>query len=163
MGIGTNQNNNNGGANSKCAPRSSSTTQSSSWTKKPTYKKVGKNSIQKIKFYSKSCEDSSKQERVFHKLDPKNPQHAHKIQQRRKAIAKGKNTVGYDRYCRSVPKNKRQKRSMITPSTPDHTLDIPNKKWNGMVRSWYVPKLFTRSIIVIRLMVGVYHVDFLYI
>ena len=27
---------------------------------------------------------------------------------------------------------------MITPSTPDHTLDIPNKKWNGMVRSWRV-------------------------
>jgi len=27
---------------------------------------------------------------------------------------------------------------MVTPSTPDHTLDIPNKKWNGMVRSWRV-------------------------
>jgi len=156
MGISTNQSNNNGGANSKCVPRSSSTTQS---TSKPTYKKVGKNSIQKIKFYSKSCEDSSKQERVFHKLDPKNPQHAHKIQQRRKAIAKGKNTVGYDRYCRSVPKNKRQKRSMITPSTPDHTLDIPNKKWNGMVRSWYVPKLFY-EIDCCDSTNGVYHADF---
>jgi len=80
----------------------------------------------------------SKQERVFNKLDPKNPQHARKIQQRRKAIGNGKNTVGYDIYCRSISKEKRQKRSMITPSTPDHTLDIPNKKWNGMIRSWRI-------------------------
>lgn len=105
---------------------------------KPTYQKIGKTSLKKIKFHSKSCEDVSKQERVFNKLDPKNPQHARKIQQRRKAIGNGKNTVGYDIYCRSISKEKRQKRSMITPSTPDHTLDIPNKKWNGMIRSWYV-------------------------
>jgi hypothetical protein len=26
---------------------------------------------------------------------------------------------------------------MDTPSTPDHTLDVPNKKWNGMVRAWW--------------------------
>jgi len=105
---------------------------------KPTYQKIGKTSLKKIKFHSKSCEDVSKQERVFNKLDPKNPQHARKIQQRQKAIGKGKNTVGYDIYCRSVNKEKRQKRSMITPSTPDHTLDVPNKKWNGMIRSWRI-------------------------
>mmetsp|Transcript_1647 Transcript_1647/g.3842 ORF Transcript_1647/g.3842 Transcript_1647/m.3842 type:complete len:263 (-) Transcript_1647:46-834(-) len=105
---------------------------------KPYYQKVGNNSLKKIKFHSKSCDDAAKQERVFLKLDSKNPRHAHKIQQRRKAIQKGKNTVGYDIYCKSIPKEKRQKRSMITPSTPDHTLDIPNKKWNGMVRSWRV-------------------------
>mmetsp|Transcript_2147 Transcript_2147/g.5711 ORF Transcript_2147/g.5711 Transcript_2147/m.5711 type:complete len:239 (-) Transcript_2147:2027-2743(-) len=107
-------------------------------TSKPTYRKVGNKSLKKIKFHSKSCEDASKQERVFQKLDPRNPQQAHKLSQRRKAIAKGKNTIGYDIYCRKIPKEKRQKRSMITPSTPDHTLDMPNKKWNGLVRSWRV-------------------------
>lgn len=103
---------------------------------KPTYRKIGKSSLQKIKFHSRSCEDVSKQELVFNKLDPINPKEAHKIEQRRKAIGKGKNTIGYDIYSRTVKKEKRHKRSMITPTTPDHTLDIPNKRWNGMVKSW---------------------------
>eukprot|EP00536_Pseudo-nitzschia_multiseries_P000136 jgi/Psemu1/178105/e_gw1.3.2.1 len=117
---------------------SSSSNNNSNNNGKPTYQKVGNNSLKKIKFHSKSCEDASQQERIFRKLDAKNPQQAHKIHQRRKAIAKGKNTIGYDVYCRKIPREKRQKRSMITPSTPDHTLDMPNKKWNGLVRSWYV-------------------------
>jgi len=138
MGIAANQSNLRRNANTKNnEPRSSSSVQLSS-ADKPTYQKIGKNSLKKIRFHSKSCEDASKQERIFLKLDPKNPQHVHKIQQRRKAVTKGKNTIGYDIYCRSIPKEKRQKRSMVTPSTPDHTLDIPNKKWNGMVRSWRV-------------------------
>lgn len=138
MGIAANQSNLRRNANTKNnEPRSSSSVQLSS-ADKPTYQKIGKNSLKKIRFHSKSCEDASKQERIFLKLDPKNPQHVHKIQQRRKAVTKGKNTIGYDVYCRSIPKEKRQKRSMVTPSTPDHTLDIPNKKWNGMVRSWRV-------------------------
>ena len=139
MGISTNQNNQGRNANTN-ASQTQTSSLSSSKNKPTTYQKIGKTSLKKIKFHSKSCEDASKQERIFHNLDIKNPQHAHKIQQRRKAITKGKNTVGYDIYCRSVPKDKRQKRSMVTPSTPDHTLDIPNKKWNGLVRSWYVPK-----------------------
>lgn len=140
MGITANQNLHQSNANSNIS-RSSSSLPSSSGNKQ-SYQKVGKNSLKKIKFHSKSCEDASKQGMIFLKLDSKNPQHAHKIQQRRKAITKGKNTIGYDNYLRSFPKEKRQKRSMITPSTPDHTLDIPNKKWNGMVRSWYVSKFF---------------------
>jgi hypothetical protein len=92
----------------------------------------------KIRFHSSSCVDVTEQESVFHKLDPTVPHQAHKMQQRRKAIAKGKNTVGYDEYCRRVPKDQRQKRSMETPFTPDPTRDIPNKKWNGMVKAWYV-------------------------
>ncbi len=134
MGKATNQTNYRSNAANSNSSRSIS-------GNKPAYQKVGNNSLKKIKFHSKSCEDVSKQERVFLELDAKNPQHAHKIQQRRKAIAKGKNTIGYDIYRRSIPKEKRQKRSMITPSTPDHTLDIPNKKWNGMVRSWYVSNI----------------------
>jgi hypothetical protein len=147
MGISTNRKNHRSNANANAnnnVPRSSSYLSSSS-TDKPTYQKVGKNSLKKIKFHSKSCEDASKQEGIFLKLDPKNPQQAHKIQQRRKAITKGKNTIGYDIYCRTIPKGQRQKRSMVTPSTPDHTLDIPNKKWNGMVRSWYVSGLLHSS------------------
>ena len=126
-------------------PRSSSHRPSSS-TNKPSYQKIGTNSLKKIKFHSSSCDDNSKQERIFLKLDPNNKQQAKKIQQRRKAIVKGKNTIGYDIYCRSIPKDKRQKRSMVTPSTPDHTIDIPNKKWNGMVRSWYVSRILSLQV-----------------
>ena len=132
MGISAKQN------NPRHTEKTSDVSGNSSSANKTRYQKVGKNSLKKIKFHSKSCEDASKQERIFHKLDPKNPREAHKVNQRQKAITKGKNTIGYDIYCRTIPKDKRQKRSMITPSTPDHTLDIPNKKWNGLVRSWYV-------------------------
>jgi hypothetical protein len=90
----------------------------------------------KIRFHSATCINVTEQELVFHRLDPTVPHQAHKIQQRRKAIAKGKNTVGYDEYCRRVPRDQRQERSMETPSTPDPSLDIPNKKWNGMVKAW---------------------------
>ena len=138
MVISSNQNNHRSNSSSM------QSTSTSTSTSKPTYQKVGKNSLKKLKFHSKTCEDASKQERIFLKLDPKNSQSAHKIQQRRKAITKGKNTVGYDKYIAALPKEQRQKRSMVTPSTPDHTLDIPNKKWNGMVRSWYVSKLLYR-------------------
>ena len=72
------------------------------------------------------------------RLDPNNPVHANRIQQRRKMIQKGKNTAGYDCYVHQVPKHKRTPRSMITPSTPDPTLDIPTKRWQGQVRAWYV-------------------------
>jgi hypothetical protein len=146
MGISANQNNHRNNANTNTSRYSSSmqSASTSTSTSKPTYQKVGKNSLKKLKFHSTSCEDASKQESIFLKLDPKDPKNAHKIQQRRKAITKGKNTIGYDIYCRSVPKEERQKRSMVTPSTPDHTVDIPNKKWNGMVRSWYVSKFLCR-------------------
>jgi hypothetical protein len=94
-----------------------------------------------IKFHSKSCEITSKQTAdslVYGKLDPTDPLQAHKIQQRHRTISKGKNTLGYDIYRQQIPKHKRLRRSMETPSTPDHTLNIPNKKWNGLVKAWYV-------------------------
>jgi hypothetical protein len=106
-------------------------------TTKPTFQKRGNTTTKKIRFHSVSCEDAAKQESFFNKLDAANPEQRHKILQRRKAIEKGKNTVGYDEYCRQMPKEKRRKRCMETPSTPDYTLDIPNKKWNGMVKAWY--------------------------
>jgi len=149
MGTGTNgsvlnqsrYHSNGGGFNNKTIGeqnKSNKTQNCSSSSLKPTYKKIGNSSLKKIKFHSKSCEDYSKQASVYHKLDPKNPQHARKIEQRQKTIDKGKNTIGYDIYSRTVKKEKRRKFSMITPSTPDHTVDIPNKKWLGMIRSWRV-------------------------
>jgi histone RNA hairpin-binding protein len=74
----------------------------------------------------------------FVELDPSNPVHARRMQQRRRMVSYGKNTVGYDKYVQQVPKDQRRVRSMKTPSTPDHTLDIPNKRWSGMIRAWYV-------------------------
>lgn len=69
-------------------------------------------------------------------LDPNDPVQANRIQKRRKMIQKGKNTAGYDSYVQKIPKEKRVPRSMVTPSTPDPTLDIPTKRWQGQVRAW---------------------------
>jgi hypothetical protein len=74
----------------------------------------------------------------FAKLNPTHPVDEKKIQQRKKALTKGKNTAGYDLYLQQVPKERRRIRSMDTPSTPDPTLDIPNKRWQGLIRAWYV-------------------------
>ncbi len=74
----------------------------------------------------------------FPKLDQSNPEHARRIQQRRRMVAFGKNTVGYDEYLKKVPKTDRRLRCMTHPSTPDHTLDIPTKRWQGLVKAWCV-------------------------
>ena len=73
---------------------------------------------------------------VFCKLDP--TQFQRRIEQRRRAIQHGKNTAGYDEYIKEVPKNQRRPRSMKHPSTPDHTLEIPTKRWQGLIKAWYV-------------------------
>lgn len=75
---------------------------------------------------------------IFPTLDQSDPVHARRIQQRRKMVQMGKNTAGYFEYTKKVPKEKRRPRSMDTPSTPDHTLDIPTKRWQGMIKAWYV-------------------------
>jgi Histone RNA hairpin-binding protein RNA-binding domain len=73
---------------------------------------------------------------AFDKLDP--DQFARRIEQRRRAVQHGKNTVGYEEYRKQVPKEERRPRSMQHPSTPDPTLDIPTKRWQGLVKAWYV-------------------------
>lgn len=75
-------------------------------------------------------------EEKFNKLDPADPEHSKRIQQRQKDVAKGKNTAGYHAYTQQVPKEKRRVRSMDTPSTPDPTLDMSKKRWQGLVRAW---------------------------
>jgi hypothetical protein len=72
----------------------------------------------------------------FLPLDPSNEIHARRIEQRRKMISLGKNTTGYAEYLKQVPKDKRRQRSMKTPMTPEHKVDIPNKRWTGLVRAW---------------------------
>jgi len=93
-----------------------------------------------LKFHSSSCEVGSdfhrRSQTVFDKIDPSVG--AQKLCQRQKQIEKGKNTVGYDEYRRRVPFDQRIPRNMDTPSTPDHSLDIPNRQWNGMVRAWRI-------------------------
>ena len=69
------------------------------------------------------------------KLDPAIPQEAQRMKTRYKMIQKGKNTAGYDEYKRLVPVNKRRRIAMH-PQTPDHTLDIPNRRWQGLVKAW---------------------------
>jgi hypothetical protein len=72
----------------------------------------------------------------FPKLDPKDPAHAKRMVQRCKTVSKGKNTAGYESYIEQVPTEKRRLRSMATPMTPDATLDIPSKRWLGLVKAW---------------------------
>jgi Histone RNA hairpin-binding protein RNA-binding domain len=77
-------------------------------------------------------------EEVFEQLDPNHPDQARRIFQRRKMLQKGKNTLGYQNYLRQVPKVTRQPRSMKTPATPDPTLKVSAKRWQGLVKAWCV-------------------------
>lgn len=74
----------------------------------------------------------------FPKLNKLDPVHLRRMQQRRRAVSMGKNTIGYDEYIRKIPKHKRVPRSMDCPATPDHTLDIPAKRWQGLLKAWRV-------------------------
>jgi len=108
-----------------------------------------KNKVTQLKFVSRTCSSGEQtsggagtmtmdSNNIFPKLDLSIPEQKHKLEQRRKMISYGKNTVGYTEYIRQIPKERRKKRSMETPMTPDHTLDIPNKRWLGQIRAWYV-------------------------
>lgn len=80
---------------------------------------------------------------VFQKLDKMKD--ARRISQRRKAVEYGKNTAGYEAYVQQVPKSQRRQRCMKHPMTPDHTLDIPTKRWQGLVKAWYVLNTFRKQ------------------
>jgi len=98
--------------------------------------KRGSGDAKRLKFHSKTCKSSPTETLIFKKLDPSIPEQKRRLEQRRKMISYGKNTAGYEEYLKKVPKEKRKKRSMETPMTPDYTLDIPNKRWVGQVRAW---------------------------
>ncbi len=83
---------------------------------------------------SKTMTSKSVNTQVFGPLDP--AQFQRRIEQRRRAVQHGKNTAGYYEYVKQVPKSQRRPRSMKHPSTPDYTLDIPTKRWQGLVKAW---------------------------
>ncbi|KAI9895950.1 hypothetical protein PsorP6_019223 [Peronosclerospora sorghi] len=58
----------------------------------------------------------------------------HRLAQRQKQIDYGKNTIGYDRYCALVPRHKR--RPGKHPMTPDKTMRVGKKGFDGIVRKW---------------------------
>ncbi|KAG1710321.1 hypothetical protein DVH05_017325 [Phytophthora capsici] len=58
----------------------------------------------------------------------------HRLAQRQKQIDYGKNTIGYDRYCAKVPRHQRRPRKH--PMTPDKTMRIGKKGFDGIVRKW---------------------------
>ena len=58
-----------------------------------------------------------------------------RLSQRRKEIAYGKNTLGYERYLRMVPKEKRR-HPRDHPPTPDPTRKYSKRQFDGIVRAW---------------------------
>ena len=57
----------------------------------------------------------------------------HRLAQRRKEVAYGKNTLGYERYLREIPKCDRKKSD---PRTPDVSQKASKRQFDGIVRAW---------------------------
>ncbi|KAK3249189.1 hypothetical protein CYMTET_41371 [Cymbomonas tetramitiformis] len=58
---------------------------------------------------------------------------AHRLSQRSKQIEFGKNTLGYSRYCKLVPRSSRRKPN---PRTPDVHQVCSKRSWDGQVKKW---------------------------
>ncbi|KAI9015490.1 histone RNA hairpin-binding protein RNA-binding domain-containing protein [Hyaloraphidium curvatum] len=56
-----------------------------------------------------------------------------RLEQRQKQIDYGKNTAGYERYTKMVPKSKRKRGD---PQTPDKYASYSKRAWDGLVRVW---------------------------
>jgi hypothetical protein len=71
--------------------------------------------------------DTSLSEEANKETDP------HRLAQRQKQIDFGKNTEGYDRYSRLLPRLKRAKGD---PQTPDITKKMSKRNFDGLVKAW---------------------------
>ena len=80
--------------------------------------------------------DNNTANEAIPKLDTNDPANKNKIFQRRKQINFGKNTTGYEEYIKKIPKHKRPKRNAECPMTPDYLLDIPTKRFQGLMNAW---------------------------
>lgn len=58
-----------------------------------------------------------------------------RLSQRRKEIGYGKNTLGYERYLKLVPKEARR-HPREHPPTPDPTGKYSKRQFDGMIRAW---------------------------
>ena len=91
-----------------------------------------------LPYFSAESSSNEKKTKVtdLPNLDANNVDHAHKIQKRLKMISYGKNTMGYDEYLKQVPKSRRIPRKLEHPTTPDPTIDIPWRRFHGLVKAW---------------------------
>lgn len=55
------------------------------------------------------------------------------LERRQKQIDYGKNTLGYENYCREVP---REKRTKDHPKTPPKHIKYSRRAWDGLVKVW---------------------------
>lgn len=55
------------------------------------------------------------------------------LERRQKQIDYGKNTLGYENYCKQIPKDKRSKDH---PKTPPKHIKYSRRAWDGLVKVW---------------------------
>jgi len=59
-----------------------------------------------------------------------------RVTQREKQIVKGKNTVGYARYTKAVPRRARRPDEYEHPVTPDARDNSSKRQWDGNYNAW---------------------------